>query len=294
MTVDSDAISVTCKTLKYQTDIATESFFSATSKYEDPVPVMDQAQEEAAIKAFCLDIGKLEKAVSRTNGGVGCRIHRPVSFEKASHFVFQATFVDGTVWDVIIPHPNPFHVSPSVEEKSFYHHGLAAVNGAMPKLLGWRASPENDAGIPYIIVNSTKGIPVTTFLTSGYEHWMYMDWICYACALRVAELEREQAGLKFDTPSTSMSSSSSFMKSRRTTEETDRTEVSKVIKSVRFGADEVFKFAEIAERPESVDIKPETWKTSVTRKFRFVARCIRNAGRKIERPLITFLMKIGF
>lgn len=139
----------------------------------------------------------------------------------------------------------------------------------------------------------------------GYEHWLHIDWLCFACAMRVSELEREQARLKTRSESvSSTSSTSSIVKSsRRTTEETDRTEitgimevskVTKTHKSVRFGDDEVFTHPDIGEETETVDTTPDTWKVSVSKKFKLFARYIRSAGRKLERPLITLLMRIGF
>jgi len=287
MIPDSDAVSVT----------STCSFFSAVTDHKEHVVeehVVAVDDDDAAMNAFCLDIEKLEKVVSNTNGGVACLIRRPESFEKPTYFLFQAVFVDGTKWDAIIPHPNPFRVCPASTERSFYHHGLAAVDKP-PQLIGWRASSNNDAGVAYFIVDSTK----------GYEHWLYIDWLCFACAMRVSELEREQALLKTRSESvSSTSSTSSIVKSsQRTTEETDRTEitgimevskVTKTSKSVRFGADEVFKHPDICQETETMDTTPDTWKVSVSRKFKLVARYIRSAGRKLERPLITLLMRIGF
>lgn len=145
---------------------ATCSFFSAVTGHEEPVveePVIAiDDDNDATMNAFCLDIEKLEKVVSNTNGGIACLIRRPESFEKPTYFLFQAVFVDGTKWDVIIPHPNPFRVCPGSTEQSFYHPGLAAVDNP-PKLIGWHASSDNDAGVAYFIVDSTKGIPRVFF-----------------------------------------------------------------------------------------------------------------------------------
>jgi hypothetical protein len=155
-------------------------------------------------------------------------------------------------------------------------------------------------------------------LTVGYEAWEYMDWICYACSIRVSELQFEA---KRDpiiatklTTLTSISPERSVIGEDKTDlsyisaggsgriQETTRTSFSKATKpsktpkSVRFvtlGHDEHFYEC---TPPVAVDLMSsfEKWKDSLRRRWKRVGRCIQAAGRRIERPVISVLMRLGY
>jgi hypothetical protein len=141
----------------------------------------------------------------------------------------------------------------------------------------------------------------------GFEHWQYMDWICYACSVRVAELEREQKELHLtlQTSLTPKSSGSSVISQsstdRRTTRETSRTEITnltsksgKTMKTVRFGVNDVFQDADSVKTIEEKVPLFNRWKAGARMQFKRVGRCLKYAGRRIERPVITVLMRLGY
>jgi len=146
-----------------------------------------------------------------------------------------------------------------------------------------------------------------------------MDWICYACSVRVSELRREAKRSQMTRPTakgTSISSEHSVIISnndnanhitppssgtttRRTTQETIRTSFSKVSnptkapKSVRFVT---LGHADCAP-PETADEKMSSFsrlKHGVRRRWKRVGRCLRCVGRKMERPVISVLMRLGY
>jgi len=178
MTDDSDAASVTCfYPFQYIVDIAAVySFFSATEDGVDGDEEFEDRDEleleEAAMKAFYLDIEKLQRVVSATGDGMACRVCRPENFEKATYFLLCARFVSGLEWDVIVPHPCPFPASPAAtgedaatNRRSFYHDGIAALLGLRtPRLMGWKAASDNEAGVPFIFVDSISGAQTTLSL----------------------------------------------------------------------------------------------------------------------------------
>jgi hypothetical protein len=146
-----------------------------------------------------------------------------------------------------------------------------------------------------------------------------MDWICYACSVRVSELQfeakRDRMKATKSTRLTSISPECSVIgegtddlchvstgTSRRTTQETIRTSFSKASnpsktpKSVRFvtlGHDE--RFYECVP-PVAVEVMSSfhKLKDSVRRRWKRVGRCLRVAGRRIERPVISVLMRLGY
>jgi hypothetical protein len=144
-----------------------ESFCSAVSELnpnEEPSGNSVLGDDTLAIDSFCLDIDKLEKVLTKTNKGILCRVSRVPNFEKATHFLLRANFVEGTKWDIIIPYPDQLNGSRKQTSygalsvtKSIQMEGDTAVPSHAPILYGWRASPDNDAGVAYIFVNSISG-----------------------------------------------------------------------------------------------------------------------------------------
>jgi hypothetical protein len=123
----------------------------------------DDAMEKIthAMNAFCLDIGRLEQLASSVNGGIACRIRKAGKWERATFWLFKVYFVNGVVWDVIIPHPYPFTSVPvdkAVAKTPFHlHTGKIHGNTRPPKIISWRASSDNDAGIAYFFIKSISG-----------------------------------------------------------------------------------------------------------------------------------------
>ena len=150
-------------------------------------------------------------------------------------------------------------------------------------------------------------------LTVGYEAWEYMDWICYACSIRVSELQFEAKRDPISaTKLTRLTSERSVIGEDKTNlshisagtsgriQETTRTSFSKASKpsktpkSVRFvtlGHDEHFYEC---TPPVAVISSFEKWKDSVRRRWKRMGRCIKVAGRRIERPVISVLMRLGY
>jgi hypothetical protein len=134
-----------------------------------------------------------------------------------------------------------------------------------------------------------------------------MDWVCYACSVRVVELEREQKELHLmlEPSLTSKSSGSSVISNsstnRRTTRETSRTEISnltsksaKSTKTVRFGGNDIFEDARSIDTMEEKAPLFSRWKAGARMEFKRMGRRLKYAGRRIERPVITVLMKLGY
>jgi hypothetical protein len=146
---------------------ATTSLHSAVSGNDDEEAVSPlTCGKDTLIKSFCLNIEKLEKVASATKEGMSCRIRRNRQLEKATYFLLRADFVDGTSWDVIIPHPDTFpfcHKQPPTIGSNFrggFLNSLTATaiaENRMPKLIGQCTSTENDAGVAYFFVDSISG-----------------------------------------------------------------------------------------------------------------------------------------
>lgn len=132
-------------------------------------------------------------------------------------------------------------------------------------------------------------------LIAGYNDWDSKDWIQFA---RENETKRKwrDGKKRHSSPSTSTSGSSAFSvlsytnSSRRTTQETDRTEVSTIIakpgKSVRFQVDDISH--DTAE--ETVTLELADKRMTLKR----LVHCLKVVGRKIERRMIGLLMRWGY
>jgi hypothetical protein len=153
-----------------------------------------------------------------------------------------------------------------------------------------------------------------------------MDWLCYTCSVRVSELRREAKRNRMIRPTmklTSISSEHSVISKiddkhhiispssgntniRLTTQETPRTSLSKVSnptktpKSVRFvtlGHDEHFYECAVTSETADHDNMSSSFnrlKDGVSRRWKRVGRCLRCMGRKVERPVISVLMRLGY
>ncbi len=121
------------------------------------------ARLEDATNAFCLDLRKLENLASNIQGGIACRIQRAGKWEWATFWRFQVRFVDGVKWDVIIPHPYPYTSVPAdktAQNTPFQlHAGKIYGNMRPPKIIFWRASSDNPAGVAYFFIKSISGSP---------------------------------------------------------------------------------------------------------------------------------------
>lgn len=167
-----------------------------------------------------------------------------------------------------------------------------------PKIISWEMSSFNAAGVPYLFVESISGISSTSsLLIAGYKGWDSKDWIQFArendtkSKRRITEKRSSSHATLASTSSSSVSSVLSYTNSsRRTTQETDRTEVSMIIakpgKSVRFQVDDI-----------SHDIAEETnIQESADKRIRLkrLVHYLKVVGRKIERRVIGLLMRWGY
>lgn len=117
------------------------------------------------LTSFHLDISRLENTISRIKG-VACCIRRSKNFEKPTYFLLRADFVDYTSWDILIPHPFAAGLgrkvsagsSASRSRYSVLERGRIAMEWEpAPKIVSWHASPRNEAGVAYFLVESVKG-----------------------------------------------------------------------------------------------------------------------------------------
>jgi hypothetical protein len=119
------------------------------------------ARLEDALNAFCLDLGKVEGLASKMNGGIACRIRRAGKWERATFWKFKVYFVNGVTWDVIIPYPYPYTSVPvdkAAQNTPFQiHAGKIYGNRRPPKIISWRASSDNPAGVAYFFIKSISG-----------------------------------------------------------------------------------------------------------------------------------------
>jgi len=117
-----------------------------------------------SIDGFELDIDKLERAASTRNKNIACRIRRPKKFEKHTYFHLRADFVDGTKWDIIVPHPGGFDKSTAMSPPAQSPRRRSRSNGILrpirrlPKVQNIRLTPENDAGVAYVFIDAVDGI----------------------------------------------------------------------------------------------------------------------------------------
>ena len=286
----------------------------------------DMERVTDAMNAFCLDLGKLEDLASSLMGGAPCRIRKAVKWQRPTFWLFKVCFIDGQTWDVIVPHPYPFTSVPvdkaSASTPFYCHAGKIYGNTPPPKIISWRASSDNDAGVAYFFIKSISGpLLLARELMVGYEDWDYMDWICYACSVRVSQLQREAKRNRMirsptrkltsispehpviNTKDKDLSSTFSPNTSRRTTQETTRTSfpkssnTAKTPKSVRFvtlGHDERFYDCVPPETMEERMSSFHKLKDGVRRRWKRLGRCLRSMRRKMERPVISALMRLGY
>ena len=256
---------------------------------------------EDEINSFCLDIDKLEQVASKTNDGLPCRIRRTTQFAQKTYFLLRADFSGGSSWDVIIPHPHSFTTG---EVLSRRRRGLPlpkrnsgnTSDSCAPKVISWEISQSNAAGVPYLFVESISGLSNTSAsLIAGYENWDCKNWIQLAretdTARKTRNGEKRSSSSLASMPSSSISSVlADTNSSRRTTQETARTEVSAIIakpgKSVRFQVEDI-----------SHDAAQETMtQETAARRIRLkrFMHCLKLVGREIERRVIGLLMRWGY
>jgi len=135
----------------------------------------------------------------------------------------------------------------------------------------------------------------------GFEEWDYMDWICFACVMKVQELQVEHAHQEEEeaTLRTSEDEVEKPLEETRTRESTrsDTSEgLSKLSKSVRFGENDIFQEEQETE-PLVVEEKTsllESWKLGITQRWKKLRNCLRSTLIKIEGPIISTLMRWGY
>jgi len=140
--------------------IAETSFHSAVSDDEKNMQKAAPSFEESMdkIKEFCLDIDKLEVVASKINGSP-CRIRRTTNFGQSTYFLLRADFSNGSSWNVIVPHPDQLHLQDrhrGIWRRSLEYRIQDGKN-QQPRLISWKALPNNEAGVAYLFVEMVSG-----------------------------------------------------------------------------------------------------------------------------------------
>ena len=160
-----------------------------------------------------------------------------------------------------------------------------------PKIVNWHASPRNEAGVAYFLVESIR----------GFEEWEFMDWICFACVMKVHELQNEYVDLEEEDASRSPEYEQRIEKivtkeSIPTTVTCTSEGISKSAKSVRFGENDVFQTVEETE-PLVIEEKIsllESWKIGIRKLWKRFKASVRSLLIKVEGPVISTLMRWGY
>jgi hypothetical protein len=110
------------------------------------------------VKEFCLDIDKLEVVASKING-VPCRIRRTANFRQSTYFLLVADFSNGSSWNVIVPYPDQLHIQDrhQVIWRRRSEYRIQDGKNQKPRLISWKALPNNEAGVAYLFVEVVSG-----------------------------------------------------------------------------------------------------------------------------------------
>jgi hypothetical protein len=105
-------------------------------------------------------VDKLERVASEKNSHIACRVYRPKQYQNDTHFLFGADFVDGTKWDIIVPHfefHDDFFAPLQASRRNSTSTGLLRASKQLPKVKGLGISSKNEAGIPFVFIESIFG-----------------------------------------------------------------------------------------------------------------------------------------